>query len=889
MGIASAAYPDNANPLSSNKVWVVANGQDNAQISFIATNNSYPLKDLTVEFSLNNTNMGSISPATAITGTDGIARSTFTTSTKSGTVNITAKIFFRNNESDSSEPLKNSSYSILQQIDHSTPVKLFKIGPDINGSEVNVGSSVQIIYQLKDQFDNNIDERKKPISSNETIKFKIDNKPGAIFNGTWMGQSYHAQEVTLQVNGTGFIVANLTTDSVPGINTIHIIPQSGIPDSSFDIRGVAKGEPYSITQSVYIKGNATPVIINPDDPPRLPADGISQFTFIYNIKDRFGNGIIGTPVRINVTIAGEITKLTDNYGEVIVYIGPTDKIGPVNISAFTTNESVKKTNQTVRFVSTEPDDMQLTADPQSMPSRDVRPDYSAKIIAKVIDESGNPNEGIPVTFNMTGVTYDEIYHVVTSPILAQNSAVTNGDGEAIVQFYPGAFTTNYYDKDPAHPYDATATGYCYINARWNDTVRSIPLTWKNYPYLSVQTSVNSKVVNVTDTIDVTLTLQGDGYALQPKPIDVIIIIDRSGSMQDNNKMAYAKTAAKSFVNKMNVSRDRVGLVSYGSTTSLDKSLTNDFASVKTKITNLNADGATQMRNGLYKAIKNVKDNGRDTSVKAVILMTDGNWNYDGTPLGLGNGFSSADTTLNNSIATWPGTPSNFDSYKYYPELGGGTYQNTLVAVPDSQHNSTTPRYQNFVSEHYENASSSNQNMSVYASENGIRIYTISFAGGTVEECIDGLKTLATTTNGSYEDAPTGEDLTNIYTKIAGELKDLAGVDTQMDIDMGTVEINGNVTNNDVANQVLNYQYVPDISTKIVRLWTNGTQITVPIPNPDQTETYWDINRTLHFNIGTMHLGEVYKATYRLQVMRDGNINLFGPGSKIKFLNGISGF
>ena len=41
-------------------------------------------------------------------------------------------------------PLKNTTRSIVQKIDHDTPFNLYKIAPDINGSEVNVGSTVQI-------------------------------------------------------------------------------------------------------------------------------------------------------------------------------------------------------------------------------------------------------------------------------------------------------------------------------------------------------------------------------------------------------------------------------------------------------------------------------------------------------------------------------------------------------------------------------------------------------------------------------------------------------------------------------------------------------------------------------------------------------------------------
>ena len=116
----------------------------------------------------------------------------------------------------------------------------------------------------------------------------------------------------------------------------------------------------------------------------------------------------------------------------------------------------------------------------------------------------------------------------------------------------------------------------------------------------------------------------------------------------------------------------------------------------------------------------------------------------------------------------------------------------------------------------------------------------------------------------------------------------ASVNTEMDINMGTVVVNNITQNNNDTNQILNYEYVPGISTLINRFWfTNNTQISVSNPNPNQNATYWNINRTLAFDVGTMHLGEEYKAIYRLQVLHDGNINIFGPGSNISFVGASS--
>ncbi len=183
----------------------------------------------------------------------------------------------------------------------------------------------------------------------------------------------------------------------------------------------------------------------------------------------------------------------------------------------------------------------------------------------------------------------------------------------------------------------------------------------------MRTSVVPPTVALNGTVEVRIDLKGDGWALAPKPVDTVLIIDKSGSMSGDTptRMSQAKSSAKTFVDQMNSARDRVGLVSFSSTTSLDQSLTNNFAGVKTKIDALSANGATQLRNAAYTGIKNVATNGRSNAVKAIILVTDGEWNYDGSPLGKGNGFTG-------TTATWPGNAVSFSSYQYYSDLGGGS-------------------------------------------------------------------------------------------------------------------------------------------------------------------------------------------------------------------------
>lgn len=56
--------------------------------------------------------------------------------------------------------------------------------------------------------------------------------------------------------------------------------------------------------------------------------------------------------------------------------------------------------------------------------------------------------------------------------------------------------------------------------------------------------------------------------------DVMLAIDRSGTMSDQNKLTYAKTAAEYFLTLMNTNYNKIGLVSFdGSNTQIDQDLT----------------------------------------------------------------------------------------------------------------------------------------------------------------------------------------------------------------------------------------------------------------------------------------------------------------------------
>ena len=430
-------------------------------------------------------------------------------------------------------------------------------------------------------------------------------------------------------------------------------------------------------------------------------------------------------------------------------------------------------------------------------------DTLSELRAKVIDIRGNTVADETVTFEIVS-NRSAPYNQTVDQVLETGFAITNSDGSAIVRFHPGAFTND--RKAPG--WDAAATGTATVRATWVNVTRGchvtqdIDLTWMNYPYLSVETEVSRATVSVnstdgiSNTTDVTIRLKGDGYAMQPDPIDVVLVMDTSGSMSGSDvnptRMAAAQAAAKDFVDNMSLvteGRDRVALVSFAFDAELKLGLTRNSDEIKGAIDRLSPKGATNMRLAYYTAIKYLKGNGRPEAVKAVILMGDGDWNYHGSPLAKGVGYADNNRYLTSdyydsysaplSGYRWSGSSYDFSSEKYewYSALpnpkGDANVQRTLGKGKwyDNIENRWVKDYSP-ESSTCDKGQFTNQNMSVYANSGDeadkVRVYSIGFASkldsGVEEDSWDTLKKQPVE---KYVWAGNEKELKEVYTDIAG--------------------------------------------------------------------------------------------------------------------------
>lgn len=117
-------------------------------------------------------------------------------------------------------------------------------------------------------------------------------------------------------------------------------------------------------------------------------------------------------------------------------------------------------------------------------------------------------------------------------------------------------------------------------------------------------------------------------------LDVMFIIDSSGSMTSNDPYGYRKTAAKRFVDALLpgsraglVMGDRAGVVDFDSYAKLLQPLTEDFESVKTAIDSIDSSGGTDIGAGVSLANNELIIKSTNDRLKVEILLTDGQGSY----------------------------------------------------------------------------------------------------------------------------------------------------------------------------------------------------------------------------------------------------------------------
>jgi hypothetical protein len=836
-GTVSASVADHSSTMVSSKEWVIADNYDFSVITVVAKNYTHApplIRNAQVTFTVDNGNYGFFTAPAVTTNNSGVATTSFLTKTKSGTAVITATIISADEYGSHTEVL-----TLNQKIDHDLPQNAVFDSP----AQLPVGTVSDLNITLTDSHGNPIDD-KNPA---EHHTFNI-HMPGGMGRGFWDGWNY-LPTVPVKTDAFGNASTKYRISYVSGpINQIYVdVTGNMVSPPETWIEGLPLDEPCYINQVV-------------PTPNYVVADGISNFGLYYNVYDRYMNPMNSTLVNVNASDGTSFSEFTNMYGSVFATFGPKDTAGIYTITATAMDNAsavdgalclntgaIGSCSQDLVFHSDEPTDIVVAANPMSISSLDVDPKSHATIQVKVVDAKGNAVVGQNVTFTLGDPTYDYPYTGVTGPSLSPLVAKTGAGTYATSTFTPGKFATSGFD------YNATATGSVKVTVTWTNAAgtltksQDVTFFWKNYPYLSITVPQEvCKDVKVGDTINVTVSLFGDGAALRPKPIDVVLVTDVSGSMA-GTKISDAKKAGKVFAASMS-ERDRVGLESYGWETKptwptpvwrayahddLHLTFINNAtrSTVNATIDTYKASGLTPIRAAVYNSTQMIKYDQRSGAVKAIVLMTDGLWNCAGDPKGI---------------------PSSEPRMTWGP--------------PDPL--------------------SASDSVITYAKNNGITIYTVGL-GSDVNTAQ--LQSYAAETGGKYYAAPTSAQLTAVYQKIAGDLQQTAGGNTQVSLDFGNVKING-VPSGNIADYM---EYVTDVHPKPIgpyftdSTYLNKTNLTPSgkmyfledYPKSQDDSGPWSITpHILSFDVGEVKLNDSWSTTFRLNLTQMGQVELFGPDS-----------
>ena len=107
------------------------------------------------------------------------------------------------------------------------------------------------------------------------------------------------------------------------------------------------------------------------------------------------------------------------------------------------------------------------------------------------------------------------------------------------------------------------------------------------------------------------------------PKDLVLLIDTSGSME-GEKLLEVKQAAKNFIERQDLSTNRLAIASFANNGKLITPLTNNKKELSIAIDQLTADGGTRMDLGIEEAVSELSKNiGKEARQGNILLFTDG--------------------------------------------------------------------------------------------------------------------------------------------------------------------------------------------------------------------------------------------------------------------------
>lgn len=354
-----------------------------------------------------------------------------------------------------------------------------------------------------------------------TITVKLEKEGGPI-------QGANVSLVIMHTNGT-VVTKYLITDSSGIASTIEKSSSSMSTGGNTVI--LAQVPSLGLMKSGMIAGqHSTPAridLIQYYPGQSVVADGMHTHIILARFVDEGGNPIANEPINISGHDTGKSYEQVTNENGVIKFrTMPSVYTGRVNYTIKSVNyPAVKNTSDIyVEYINGQPKYLEVYASPNRIASSDITNSkikyniHESQITVKVMDEYFHPLPGQHVSLNTT-------HGQLLSPLggsMGDVNGYTNDEGEFIT-----TFTLD--DKSKGN-------GTILMNASCFNITPNLygntTLEYVDYSHLNITTSVSPRVVRINETVNVSLVVDGVGWAVGRKPVDMMFVIDRSGSMGD---------------------------------------------------------------------------------------------------------------------------------------------------------------------------------------------------------------------------------------------------------------------------------------------------------------------------------------------------------------------
>ncbi len=216
---------------------------------------------------------------------------------------------------------------------------------------------------------------------------------------------------------------------------------------------------------------------------------------------------------------------------------------------------------------------------------------------------------------------------------------------------------------------------------------------------------DKSVVHEEDGVfTVTLTAIGKEFeAKTSEPVDVVLVLDTSGSMA-GNKMNNMKAAAKETVSALlggSNNNNQVAVVSYQTTVTTVRGFTDNVSNLRNSIDGLSSGGGTNIQGGILRAETLLRERSRD-SKPVIILLSDGEPTYYYNSLTdhsirQGNGSDTSGIHVWQTVLQAMEAKNNIEGLRIYT-IGFGVGAGTLAEAALMPTDEKTSNYRHYTGE-----------------------------------------------------------------------------------------------------------------------------------------------------------------------------------------------